>query len=169
MLKYRLPDFLDGVLSREEYVRWLDRTASAHTRRDRRRFDRKIERKDYKEAIHEAALRSDGCDEYTGHPLDWGLIGQYDNDQSKEEGASYKKEFANLPTVDHEEESSLSTSFRICSWQVNDCKSDLSINELIELVDLIKRHNRRSAGQDHPLDQQESDSGHPFTSGKGKK
>ena len=36
-IKYQLPPFLEGELTRQAYVRWLHRKAQAHARRDRKR------------------------------------------------------------------------------------------------------------------------------------
>jgi hypothetical protein len=55
----------------------------------------------YRIAIHAAVGASGGCDVNSGEPLDWTLLGTFDNDDSAEGGRTYKHDFALLPTVDH--------------------------------------------------------------------
>jgi len=69
---------------------------------------------------------------YTGDKLDWSRIGQYDNQKAKDKGAEYKKEFAEMPTIDHVEAKPV-PDFRICTWRTNDAKNDLSLKEFKEL------------------------------------
>ena len=71
-----------------------------------------------------------GLDQYTGEELDWKLMSQYNNDESKELGREYKKRHALLPTVDHVGDGTGPADFKICSWRTNDCKNDLTIEEL---------------------------------------
>ncbi len=127
---YELPPFLNGTLDRETYVRWLQRKAVAHVRRDRRRWSNEASVAAYKRAIHDAVLRSQGRDFYTGERLDWSLLSQYDNDASRDGRVAYKKRFALLPTVDHVDPDSQSIDFEICGWRTNDCKNDLTLAEL---------------------------------------
>ncbi len=127
---FELPSFLDGQVTRDQYVRWLQRKAMAHVKRDRRRWGAPISVSGYKRAIHEAVLRSDGRDAYTGELLRWDLISQYDNARSKREGPAYKRIFELLPTVDHANPESRSADFEICGWRTNDCKNDLTMEEL---------------------------------------
>jgi hypothetical protein len=134
---FDLPDFLQGRLTREQYVRWLQRKAIAHVRRDRRRWNREISVASYKAAIHAAVLRSDGRDYYTGEPLRWDLVSRYDNQASRLGGSSYKRRFELLPTVDHVDPDSRDADFEICGWRTNDCKNDLAHDELRRFCKLI--------------------------------
>jgi len=59
--------------------------------------------------------------------------GTYNNDDAKKGGREYKKKFADLPTVDHVGGGMGPTKFKICSWRVNDSKSDLDLPEFLEL------------------------------------
>ena len=86
-----------------------------------------------KEEIHDAVLGSKGQDFYTGEPLDWSLIGRWDNEDAQRKGTEFRSEFALLPTVDHEDPGSASTALRICAWRTNDWKSDLTLEELKKL------------------------------------
>ena len=130
-IKYELPPFLkDKGVTRQVYVRWLRRKAQAHARRDRRRWSQTIRISVYKEAIHQAVVRSKGRDFYTHEELDWSLISKYDNRDSQSKGVEYKKKFALLPTVDHADPESKKTDFQICGWRTNDCKNDLTLAEL---------------------------------------
>ena len=55
--------------------------------------------------------------------MDSELLGVYDNAQSKERGAAYRREFYRLPTVDHRNAEPV-CDFQIVSWQTNDAKGD---------------------------------------------
>lgn len=138
--KYELPDFLGETCSQEHYLRWLQRKAATHVRRDRRRGNPEARQAEYKEAIHDAVLNDRNRDAYTGEKLDWSLICTYNNQESKRRGRAYKKEFALLPTVDHVGDGRGSPDFRICSWRTNDSKNDLDLAEFVALCRrVIKR------------------------------
>ena len=93
-IKYELLPFLQGTLTREDYVRWLHRKAQAHARRDRRQWKQTMGASAYKEAIHDAVLCSEGRDFYTHEPLDWSLLSKWNNREGQREG---KRRFALLP------------------------------------------------------------------------
>jgi hypothetical protein len=123
--KYDLPSFLSGEVSQQSYLRWISRKSRAHVRRDKRRGNASANNKDYKEAIHRAVLESDGRDDYTGERLNWSLISQYNNAESKDMRRQYKAKFALLPTIDHLGDGLGAADFKICSWRTNDAKHDL--------------------------------------------
>jgi len=129
--KYSLPPFLIGRCEPAAYVRWLGRKAKAHVVRDRGRGNGTATREEYMRAIHAAVVASDGNDAYTGAPLAWELISTYDNSGSKAGRRSYKRKLADLPTVDHLGDGTGAADFAICAWRTNDCKNDLTRDELI--------------------------------------
>lgn len=135
---YPLPEFLMGVVTREQYVRWLQRKAQAHAIRDRKRVSSPatITVSGYKTAIHAAVLASDGLDHYTGEPLNWAQISTYNNVASKAGRSAYKAGFALLPSVDHVGAGSDGYDFVICGWRTNDSKHDMS---LVDFVALCRR------------------------------
>jgi len=133
MRLFDLPAFLDDVVTREAYVRWLQRKAAAHVKRDRKRGNGSASVSEYKQAIHGAVCASRGRDAYTGEELDWGLISKYDNDESKQGRRGYKAKFALLPTVDHVGDGTGPADFRICAWRTNDAKGDLTLEEFMAL------------------------------------
>ena len=94
-------------------------------------------------AIHQAIVKSDGLDEYTGELLDWNLISAYNNEDSKKGRRAYKKRFAKLPTVDHVGDGTGPANFVICGWRTNDCKNDLPREELIEFCRMVLTHHDR--------------------------
>src|SRR5688500_11867567 len=98
---YKLPKFLNGVCAPKAYRHWLARKAKSHVRRDQNRGNHTASIEEYKQAIHRAVGRGGDRDAYTGHQLRWDLISQYNNDEAKKRGRGYKKEFGDLPTVDH--------------------------------------------------------------------
>ena len=144
-IKYELPPFLEGTVTRRVYVQWLHRKARAHARRDRRRWTRTIHVSDYKEAIHHAVLRSGGGDSYTHESLVWSLLSEWDNREAQRQGSKYKRRFALLPTVDHVDPESTEADFRICGWRTNDCKNDLTIAELRAFCETFLRAQASSS------------------------
>ncbi|MBX2990105.1 MAG: hypothetical protein KF749_02945 [Bacteroidetes bacterium] len=90
--------------------------------------------------MHAAVTASNGVDAYTGLPLKWELISRYDNDAAQAGGRAYKKNFGDLPTVDHVDDGMDAPNFRICSWRVNDAKSDLSLAEFVQLCREVLGH-----------------------------
>lgn len=139
--KYSLPPFLAGIVTQDTYERWLRRKAQAHVRRDRLRGNVTAIGEVYREAIHSAVLESGGRDAYTGESLDWKLISQYDNDQSKAQGRQYKRHLALLPTVDHVSDGLGSANFKICGWRTNDTKNDLEISEFLSVSQAVLEHH----------------------------
>lgn len=144
MRLFELPRFLDTVVTREVYVRWLQRKALAHIKRDRKRGNTCGSVSEYKRAIHQAVCRSGGKDAYTGEHLAWNLISTYDNNDSKLGRRSYKAAFALLPTVDHIGDGTGPADFRICGWRTNDAKGDLSLEEFITLCARVVTANNRN-------------------------
>jgi hypothetical protein len=144
MRLFELPSFLDNVVTRDAYVRWLQRKAEAHIKRDRKRGNASGSVSEYKRAIHQAVCRSGGRDTYTGEHLVWNLISTYDNDESKLGRSTYKAGFALLPTVDHVADGTGPADFRICGWRTNDAKGDLSLEEFVALCARVVRANKSS-------------------------
>jgi len=131
--KYPVPDFLPIDFRQPTYDKWLDRKAASHIRRDRNRGNTTATKATYKVAIHEAVVRCNGLDEYTGKRLHWCLVSSFDGNEAKARGREYKRDFAKLPTVDHVGDGTGDPDFKICSWSVNDAKNDLSRDEFLEL------------------------------------
>lgn len=141
--RYALPDCLRRRCTSDAYRRWLQRKATAHARRDRKRGNSAASISTYKQAIHAAVLHGGDRDAYTGKPLRWDLISKYENAASEAGGRKYKRRFANLPSVDHVGDGTGRPWFRICSWRTNDSKSDLSYDEFVKLCKDVVTHERR--------------------------
>lgn len=136
--KYTAPSYVRETVDQALYASWLHKKAVAHVVRDRKRWKAEIRVADYKQAIHQAVLNGNGFDPYTGEKLDWHLIGKFDNESAKGAGSAYKKKFRLLPTVDHlDHRHTNKPRFQICSWEVNDAKSDLTHDEFIRLCKQI--------------------------------
>lgn len=148
---YELPPFLNGVIERDAYVRWLRRKTTAHLKRDRNRGNTVADGAAYRMAIHEAVLRSNGVDEYTGRSLRWDLISQYDNDKSAANRRAYKREFYDLPTIDHVGDGLGAPDFVICSWQVNDAKHDQSYDEFIAMCQAVLDHHEAQVSDNNAV------------------
>jgi hypothetical protein len=136
---YPVPDCITDQCDQLKYSRWLQRKATAHARRDRRR-DTACTIAKYKAEIHSAVCSSGHLDFYTGEPLKWSLISTYDNESSKKGRAQYKKTLALLPTLDHTVDEQGHPKFVICSWYVNDAKSDLAIEDFYRLCERVLKH-----------------------------
>lgn len=121
-------------------MRWLERKASAHVRRDRKRGNSTATVSEYKQAIHAAVESCESRDAYTGESLAWELISRYDNDDSRSHRREYKRQFALLPTVDHVGDGTGPADFRICAWRTNDAKHDMSVEEFVALCRRVLRH-----------------------------
>jgi len=132
-MPHPIPPFLEGQITLHAYERWLARKAAAHLKRDRKRGYENITAATYRDSIHEAVIRSNGNDTYTGEALEWQRISQYNNEDSKCGRHAYKAKFALLPTVDHIESAELTSGLCICSWRTNDAKNDLSHKSFLEL------------------------------------
>ena len=141
--KYTAPAYVLESVEQALYASWLHRKAMAHVKRDRKRWKAEIRVTEYKQAIHEVVLNGNGLDPYTGEKLDWHLIGRFDNESAKGAGSGYKKQFRMLPTVDHlDHKHSKKPMFQICSWEVNDAKSDLTHDEFIQLCGRIMQYDK---------------------------
>jgi hypothetical protein len=143
MKKYQLPEFLVGVITQEKYERWLQRKSIAHVRRDRRRGNRGAKNVEYKTAIHDAIIKSEGLDAYTKGRLNWSLLGKWNNEEAKKGGRHHKRKFYSLPSLDHIGDGRGKPEFKICAMLTNDVKSDLSYEELLDFCErLLKAADR---------------------------
>jgi hypothetical protein len=140
--QYELPSFLQADSTRATYVRWLERKAAAHIKRDRKRGNVTASLSDYKWAIHEAVGASGGRDIYTHEALDWTLLSAYDNDESKKGRRAYKAKFGLLPTVDHLGDGTGPADFAICAWRTNGAKGDLTADEFFDLCGRVVNARR---------------------------
>lgn len=139
--KYPFPECLGDQCHPHDFEKWLEQKARAHLKRDRGRGNSNATRETYKTLIYEAVVRSKGLDAYTGKKLRWDLISKYDNDEAKSNGKKYKKQFGDLPTVDHVENGYASLQFNICSWRVNDAKNDLTMDEFLIVCKEVLNYN----------------------------
>ena len=137
MRKYQLPQVLTATVDQMVYEKWLQRKAAGHIRRDRNRGNITATTEEYKIAIHKAVCESNGNDVYTGEALDWSLLSEYDNVQSKMYGRKYKRKFALLPSVDHVGDGTGPADFKICAWRTNDAKNDLSYDDFVVLCRMV--------------------------------
>ncbi len=153
-LKYPVPEAISEQIGQAAYQRWLNRIASAHVRRDRKRGNAGAKREGYMISIHAAVVSSRGRDAYTGEDLRWDLLSTYDNLESAGGGRTYKAKFALQPSVDHVGDGLGPAEFRICAWRTNQAKSDLTLENFVELcrrvVSFHERGDRRkqSSGLD---------------------
>jgi len=98
----------------------------------------------YKAEIHTAVCEFGQADFYTGEALEWSLVSTFDNESAKAGRARYKKTFAMLPTIDHTFDGQGRPKFVICSWYVNDAKSDLTVDEFYQLCERVLKFRDES-------------------------
>ena len=127
-----------GGLSNKEYIDLLRKKAVAITKRDKKRGGT-YSVKEAIGAIDRAFHRCNGFDPYDGSKLDPELFNQYNNNESKEKRAAYKRRFALLPTIDHVKAEPVA-DFQIVSWQTNDAKGDMSPDEFIAFCRRVVHH-----------------------------
>jgi hypothetical protein len=151
--KYELPPPIAQLTTQAAYERWLRRRARAHVGRDRNRENLTATIEKYKVAIHRAVKLSEGRDFYTGEALNWRLLSQYNNAESKAGGRVYKAKLALMPSVDHVGDGRGVPEFRICAWRTNDAKSDLTQVEFVDLCRKVVEHTHRprSGADERPL------------------
>ena len=151
--KYPLPPILNGICDAKAYHKWLACKADALQKRDRRLHRpcaAKCSQAVYKEKIHAAVLDGDGTDPYTGDPLRWDLMGKWDENTNRpvrsgnatQSYGAAMKEFFLLPVADHIDPDSEELDFEICSWIVNEGKSQQTPEEYVALCEKVaeKRH-----------------------------
>lgn len=143
---FPVPNFIKADCDQARYKRWLQRKAVAHVKRDRKR-QTVCTVAQYKAVIHAAVCASEGKDFYTGEQLDWSLVSKWDNESAKSGRAKYKKSMALLPTLDHAKDEKGEPKFVICSWYVNDVKSDLTPEEFLQLCRRVLEYQEKR----HPI------------------
>lgn len=141
---FPVPPCLSGKCSQADYTHWLYGKAAAHVRRDKKRGNAASVTSSYRQAIHAAVCAGGDRDAFTGEVLRWDLIRTYDNAASKAGRRNCKKRFALLPTVDHLDDGMGAPSFAICGWRTNDCKGDLSLEELADFCRSFLAHRQKS-------------------------
>ncbi|HXC02781.1 MAG TPA: hypothetical protein VNU49_09040 [Opitutaceae bacterium] len=136
--KYPIPEHIkaQGVLQKD-FGGWLDRVSAAHIRRDRKRTGVRIQAAVYREAIYRAVCDGGDHDFYTGEPLDWKLLRFI----SKSDGVG--RDERQIPTVDHEGLSTDAPVFRISSMRTNKCKSNYSVEHILEFCEAFVGYQRR--------------------------
>jgi hypothetical protein len=142
LANYPLPAFLEGRCSHTKYIKWLNAKANTLQKLDRRRnkpFAFTKFQSEYKKAIHKAVIRGGEHDPYTGEALAWDRISEWDS--SIKHPVSYKKRFHKIPTVDHSNPNAF--KFEICSWQINEAKSDKTPKEFVELCRTVATYRQR--------------------------
>lgn len=131
------PAWLPKTAARN-YPAWVQRKAVTLCKRDQKRGG-SSNVQEYRMAIHNAVVASDGLDHWTGEQLDWHLIGTYDNREAEVGGGAHKKQYALLPTIDHRSNVP-EPDFVICAWRTNDAKHDMTPQELVEFCRRVLAH-----------------------------
>jgi len=132
------PDWIPDA-SKQIYPGWVQRKAVTLSKRDQKRGGSGNVQQ-YRLAIHQAVVASQGRDHWTGERLDWDLIGTYDTREAGGDQGEHKRQYAMLPTIDHRSNQPES-DFVICAWRTNDAKHDMSPHELLEFCKAVLNHS----------------------------
>jgi hypothetical protein len=132
------PDWMPDA-SKQIYPAWVQRKAVTLSKRDQKRGGSGNVQQ-YRLAIHQAVVASQGRDHWTGERLDWNLIGTYDTREAGGDQGEHKKQYAMLPTIDHSSNQP-EPVFVICAWRTNDAKHDMSPHELLEFCKAVLNHS----------------------------
>jgi hypothetical protein len=146
--KYPFPEFLSGRCEPDVYYKWLLNKADTLLKRDKARqkkYALDAGKSLYKQKIHEAVLNSSLYDPYSGEYLKWELISLWDTSHKQPDG--YKKKFRLMPTIDHVDPNRL--DFEICSWKINDAKSDMTREEFINMCSTVEHYKRTNNNERH--------------------
>ena len=131
------PDWIPDA-AKAAYPGWVQRKAVTVCKRDQKRGGSGNVQQ-YRLAIHEAVLASQGHDHWTGEWLDWALIGTYDSREAAGQGEQ-RKQFALLPTIDHRT-GLPEPDFVICAWRTIDAKHDMTPQELLAFCTAVVNHS----------------------------
>jgi hypothetical protein len=132
------PDWMPEA-SKHTYPGWVQRKAVTLSKRDQKRGGSGNVQQ-YRLAIHQAVVASQGRDHWTGERLDWDLIGTYDTREAGGDQGEHKRQYALLPTIDHGSNQPES-DFVICAWRTNDAKHDMTPPELLEFCKAVLNHS----------------------------
>jgi hypothetical protein len=131
---YFLPDFLHGVLTLDQYRKWIEDKSHHVFVKDRKRRRPCVAGHscaDYKMAIHQAICANGPLDPFTGEEMAWNLVGVLDPDKAREDKNIFMKKYGLLPSIDHTNPAAIELDFEVCSLLVNACKNNLTADEFV--------------------------------------
>jgi hypothetical protein len=132
------PDWIP-VSSRHTYPGWVQRKAVTLCKRDQKRGGNGNVQQ-YRLAIHQAVLASEGRDHWTGESLAWELIGTYDPKEAASDKGEHRKQYAMLPTIAHRS-GEPGPDFVVCAWRTSDAKHDMTPEELLTFCTAVVNHS----------------------------
>jgi len=141
--KYPIPPYLSGTTSQGDFDTFLTNKAANILGKDKRRKRpccRGATLRTYKQKLYEAICAGSLTDPFTGDPLAWDKIHQWNSEVDKGRGG-FEKQFYLLPTVDHRDPLSDIIDFEICSWIVNSCKSDQTPEEFLKMCATVSAYS----------------------------
>jgi hypothetical protein len=133
---YFLPDFLNGVLSLDQYRKWIEDKAHHVFVKDQKRHRPCVAGHscaDYKMAVHQAICSNGPLDPFTGEEMGWKLVGVLDPDKAREDKRIFARKYGTLPSIDHIDPAAIELDFEVCSLLVNTCKNNLTADEFVGL------------------------------------
>ncbi len=139
-----LPEYLQGTITKGYYNVWLREKTGEILEKDRKRNRPCANGATftlYENTIHEAVCNGGEKDPFTGEPLQWELIEEWDAKKAKDNRA-YVKRFLLMPTLDHCDPAGETVDFEICSWKINSCKNCQTPAEFIAMCRKIIAHRK---------------------------
>ena len=118
------------------YGDWLERQSQNCRKRDSTDQRKPIE--EYREAIHQAVIKSKGLDYYTGQPLEWNRL---NHDKPEGGGQRNHRITGRYPSIDHYRGIN-QLDYRICAGSVNHAKGALDHQQFVELCRHVVEHHR---------------------------
>ena len=132
------PDWIPAT-ARQLYPGWVQRKAVTLCKRDQKRGGSGNVQQ-YRLAIHQAVLASEGRDHWSGELLHWELIGTYDPREAAAGDGGHRKKYALLPTLAHRC-GEPGVDLVVCVWRTHDAKHDMTAEELLAFCTAIVNHS----------------------------
>lgn len=132
------PDWIPAA-ARQLYPGWVQRKAVTLCKRDQKRGGSGNVQQ-YRLAIHQAVLASEGRDHWSGELLHWELIGTYDPREAAADNGGHRKKYALLPTLAHRC-GEPGVDLVVCAWRTHDAKHDMTAEELLAFCTAIVNHS----------------------------
>jgi hypothetical protein len=142
--KFPVPPIFADQCTQEDYNKTLTKRSKTLFKRDKKKKMPWVSTSSaaiYRAKMHEAFSNAGLNDPYTGDKIGYNLIGKWDPNLAYFGKDKYLKQFATLPSVDHKDPNSQTLEFEICTWQVNQCKSDFNPEEFIVFCNKVLQNN----------------------------
>lgn len=123
------------------YPGWVQRKAVTLCKRDQKRGGSGNVQQ-YRLAIHQAVLASQGRDHWSGEWLAWHLIGTSETPDAAGARPEQRRLSAMLPTIDHRTPVP-EADFVICARRTKEARHDMTPDELLAFCRAVVEHSPR--------------------------